>query len=187
MAKSDDPAAPRLSELEACVLGLVWSEGPCTAYQVHRTLKASPSPHWSGSAGAIYPVFRRLEERALLLTRPVRRGRREGKECRLSPAGRRALREWLGPPLPGWVVSLPIDPLRTRLRFLGALSPSRRRTFLAEARAAVAADIATIEADCRRLRTADDPFPHAMARGALHLARARRAWLEEVAGAIDGD
>jgi DNA-binding PadR family transcriptional regulator len=180
---STDPCG-KLSELEACVLGLVWSEGPCTPYHVQRALAASPSPHWSGSAGAIYPVFRRLEARKLIQAKEIRQGRRAGKECRLTEAGRQALRAWLGPPLPEWITDLPIDPLRTRLRFLGALPPKRRAAWLDEARDAVRGGIQRIEADCRRLKKLDDPFPYAMARGALHLARARITWLDEVARSL---
>ncbi len=56
-------ATQRLSELEAVVLGLVWSDGPCTAYAVRRTVQASLSAQWSGSAGAVYPAVARLEQR----------------------------------------------------------------------------------------------------------------------------
>ena len=170
-----------LSELEACVLGLIWSEGPCTPYHVHRIVRSSPSPHWSGSAGAIYPLIRRLEERGLIRANTVRQGSRAGRLCRISPAGRKALHTWLGPPLPDWIAALPIDPLRTRLRFLGALPAARRLQFVREARDAVRKNLATIRADCRRLAKGDDPFEHAMARGALHVSRARLQWVNEVA------
>jgi DNA-binding PadR family transcriptional regulator len=148
-------------------------------------MAASPSPHWSGSAGAIYPVFRRLEERGWIDTRVAKRGRRAGKECRVSRAGRAALRRWLGPPVPDWVAELSIDPLRVRMRFLGALPPSMRARFLDEARDALRDSLATIDADCARLAALDDPFPHAMARGAWHVTRARLEWLDEVAAALD--
>jgi hypothetical protein len=56
MPNSTVTMARRLSELEAAVLGLVWSDGPCTAYAVRRTVQNSLSTQWSGSAGAVYPV-----------------------------------------------------------------------------------------------------------------------------------
>lgn len=172
------------SELEACVLGLVWSEGPCTPYRVQRMIAASPSPHWSGSAGAIYPIFERLEERGWIDTRITRTGQRTGKECTLSRSGRRILREWLSPPVPKWVSDLPIDPLRTRLRFLGALPAKRRTALLAEVHDALTERLEEVEVDCRRLADLDDPFPYAMARGAYHLTKARITWLDEVAGLV---
>jgi PadR family transcriptional regulator len=48
-----------LTELESCVLGVVWQRGPCTAYTVRRE-------HWSSSAGSIYPVLARLESLGLI-------------------------------------------------------------------------------------------------------------------------
>jgi DNA-binding PadR family transcriptional regulator len=172
--------------LEACVLGLVSNEGPCTPYRVHRILKSSPSPHWSGSAGAVYPVFKRLEDRGLVNSRAVRRGKRTGRMCRISAAGARALRQWLGPPLPSWITDLPIDPLRTRLRFLGALPLERRRRFVDGALRALRESQAVIAEDGRRLKTEDDPFAEAMARGAYLVTEARVAWLEEVAKMLEG-
>jgi len=169
------------------VLGLVWSEGPCTPYRVQRMIAASPSPHWSGSAGAIYPIFQRLEERGWIRTRETRTGQRAGKECRVSGEGRRILREWLGPPIPDWVTDLPLDPLRTRLRFLGALPPKRRATLLAEVKASLRARLDEIDADCRRLAELSDPFPYAMARGAYHVTKARITWLDEIAGRLSDD
>jgi len=183
---STKPIATKLSELEACVLGLVWSEGPCTPYRVHRVLNESPSPHWSGSAGAVYPVFKRLEDRGLLLSQPVRQGKRAGRQCRISAAGTKALRGWLGPPLPSWITDLPIDPLRTRLRFLAALPPAQRRRFVETALGALEASLQTISNDCRRLKAQDDPFPFAMARGAYLVAQARIVWLKEVTKTLGG-
>jgi len=180
---SRDEPQERFSELEACVLGLVWKEGPCTPYQIHQRMAASPSPHWSGSAGAIYPVFRRLEERGWIETKPVRQGRREAKQCRVSPAGRAALRRWLAPPVPEWVAELSIDPLRLRVRFLGVLPRAKQLEFLDQARAALRASLAFFEEDIPR--RADDPFSYAMARGAWHVTRARLEWLDEVAAALD--
>ncbi len=173
-----------LSELEACVLGLVWSEGPCTAYRVEQFIKLSPSPHWRGSAGAIYPIFRRLEERKLVESEPHRRGRRASRIFRISPAGRKELRRWIGPPLAVWTVDIPIDPLRTRLRFLGILSTEKQLALIGEAREQLDRKLLEIREDCRRLKKLDDPYPHAMARGAAHTTRARIDWLTEIERSI---
>jgi hypothetical protein len=42
--------------MEGAVLGLMWAS-PGTAYEVRRVMQHSPNPSWSGSAGAIYPLF----------------------------------------------------------------------------------------------------------------------------------
>ena len=169
-----------LTELEACVLGLVWSDGPCTAYRVLRMFQSSPSPNWSGSAGSIYPIFRKLEERDLIEAEERSQGRRKSKVYRATAAGDSALKSWIGPPLPEWVADLPIDPIRTRVRFLQALRPAQQRQLIAQAIGVLEGQLEVYRKDSQRLKALDDPFPHAMARGAIHVTRARLAWLAEI-------
>jgi hypothetical protein len=38
---------PGLTNLEAAVLSVIWSEGPCTAYAVRRQFQRSLSSHWN--------------------------------------------------------------------------------------------------------------------------------------------
>lgn len=178
---------PKLSELEGCVLGLFWSDGPCTPYAIRQVFLNSPSPHWSGSAGAIYPLVRRLERRRLLRSETRATGRRPSRLYALTPAGTRALQTWLSPPLPEVAVGVPPDPLRTRLRVLEALPPARRRAFLADARSRLRQHLRLVQADCRKRHASGDRFSYLMARGALHQMRAREAWLREVARAMRGE
>lgn len=177
-------AGAGLSELEACVLGLVWSDGPATAYAVRQVFRASLSPQWSGSAGAIYPLFERMERRRFIHSEPHATGQRRSKRFSITAGGLAALRAWLGPPLPGWAVGVPVDPLRTRLRFLGVLPPRRRALFMTELIEQLQQHLRDVEADCARRRRQGDPYAHAMARGALHMARARRDWVREIASTI---
>jgi len=182
----DDPKrrgptrAAELTELEGCVLGVVWDQGPCTAYSIRRVFASSPSPHWTGSAGAIYPLVRRLRTRGLLESGDHPAGPDRGQTCRLTPRGRRALRSWLAPPFPDWAVGVPVDPLRTRLRFLAALSPAGRARFLGEAERKLREHIAEVRRDYRRRLAESDRFDWLMARGALRMLRARLDWLREV-------
>ena len=55
-----------LTDLEQAALGVVWRDGPCTPYQVRKQFLDSPTPSWSGSAGTIYPLMRRLEDMGLV-------------------------------------------------------------------------------------------------------------------------
>ncbi len=174
-----------LTELEACVLGLIWSQGPCTPYSVQQIMKSSPSPHWSGSAGAIYPVFQRLERAALVRSQSQKQGKRESRAFQTTAAGTRALRSWIGPPVSEWAGDLPIDPLRTRVRFLGALSVEKQRTFLGEARTMLERKRNEIQKDCRELKKSHDQFQYTMARGALHVTRARIRWLQEIDDSLE--
>ena len=168
-----------LTELEGAVLGVLWQNGPCTPYRVRRVFLDSPSPYWSGSAGAIYPLMLRLQRRGLIASREGSAGRR-ARLYALVPAGVREFRAWLEPPWPA-VVTVPADPLRTRVSFLGALPASARSRLLREAIARIDRDIREHEKDRRRGRHADNPFEAAVARGALAALRARRGWLEETA------
>jgi DNA-binding PadR family transcriptional regulator len=130
--------APRSrSELECFVLGLVWQLGPSSPYELRRHLQGSPSTQWSASAGAIYPLVRRLERAGLLAARALRSGKRRRREYRITAAGTRALRAWVGPPLAPEAVTVAHDPLRSRARFLAVLSAPQRRAWLDAARQAL--------------------------------------------------
>lgn len=168
-----------LSELECFVLGLIWKHGPCTAYALRQKLQSSPSTQWSGSAGAIYPLVRRLEAAGLLKSRSSGRGRRASLEYLATPKGEAALREWIGPPLPPEALTVAHDPLRSRLRFIMALPPQQRRAWIDAA-------IRSLDEVSRRVRQWDqahandpDPFVAIMTRSGLLDVRARRTWLRE--------
>lgn len=167
------------SELEGCILGHLWKHGPCTAYSVRRVLLDSPSLHWSGSAGAVYPLLARFERRGFLSSRKTMQGNRAAWRYALTPAGRGRLRAWLGPPIAPEIVSITPDPLRTRTYFLDALAPRRRAAFFAEARAVLEEHLASLTRE-----PAADVFDRLALRGALALTRARMAWLEEVRRAL---
>src|SRR5215471_10904004 len=139
-----------LSELEGAVLGVVWHRAPCTPYTIRREFLESPSPFWSGSAGAIYPLVARLERRGLLRGASHRTGRRRGWRYVPTAAGLRALRAWVGPPVPAWVLGVPMDALRTRVEFIGTLPRARREAFLATVEGGLASQLRTIENDCRK-------------------------------------
>jgi len=172
-----------ISEMEGAVLGLIWAN-PGTPYQVRRVIQDSPNPTWSGSAGAIYPLFERLERRRLLVAQRVKTGEREGTLYSISKNGETFLRQWIAPPLSRTTIGVPIDPLRTRTRFLGILSETERTRFLEEAIAQLQRHMALIKADCRKRKASGDPFSYFSARGALLSCRARIRWLSEMQQAV---
>lgn len=172
-----------LSEMEGAVLGLIWTN-PATPYQVRCLLQRSPNPSWSGSAGAIYPLFRRLERRGLLDGRRVKSGEREGMLYSITTRGIVVLRRWIAPPFSRTTIGVPIDPLRTRARFLGLLPYGERKRFLGEAIANLRQHIAAIRADCRKRKASGDIFSYFTARGALLSCVSRLRWLVEILKAI---
>jgi DNA-binding PadR family transcriptional regulator len=175
-----------LTELEGCVLGLIWELAPCTAYTLRQELLQSHSPYWSGSAGAIYPLVARLERQRLVRAKDRATGKRRSKAYELTPAGLRRLVQWLGPPLTDETVGVPMDPLRTRVRFLGALPPASRAAFLADAEARMRDRLTRME----KPSGASDPkanlYEELNERGAVAMMRARLEWVREVAAGRDG-
>lgn len=168
-----------LTELEGTVLGIVWARQPCTAYQVRREFTDSPSPHWSGSAGAIYPLVVRLETAGLVRSVAHATGSRKSRLYRVTPRGRGVLQRWVGPRVPEEVVGVPPDPLRARVALLHVLPPGLRLTFLQELESRLAGFLALAEADLASGRAGDPEF-ELMARGAIAMQRTRLEWLRGI-------
>jgi DNA-binding PadR family transcriptional regulator len=139
---------------------------------------ASSNPSWSGSAGAIYPLIHRLGARGLLRGEAHRQGRRRSRRYTITRAGLESLRRWLARPDDPLVVGMPPDPLRTRLPFLGALPPARRRTFLESTRRHIAESRAAYD---ESLAGGDlDPINELLHRGAAEAQETRLRWLDSV-------
>lgn len=153
------------SDLEGCVLGYLAKHGPSTPYAVRRSFLDSRSSHWSGSAGAVYPLLERLERSGLVESAHAGRGDRDAWRYALTPAGRRALLAWIGPPFGVDVVSIPPDPLRTRLYFLSRVPEAQRKAWIAAVIAHLRAEAA--EHAKSRAADADDRIGDAMARELL--------------------
>ncbi|MGD8396512.1 MAG: PadR family transcriptional regulator [Candidatus Eiseniibacteriota bacterium] len=172
-----DRGRRQLTELEGAVLGEVARDGPCTAYRVRMAFAGSPSAVWSGSAGAIYPLLRRLEERGLVVSRAVRQGRRAGRTYALSRTGRAALQRWLADA--GAAVDPGFDPLRTRGLYLSRLPADRRQRFLAGVRQGLETQRQQLRAELRAEThaTRDDALA---ARSVILQIQAKLRWLDEV-------
>jgi DNA-binding PadR family transcriptional regulator len=145
-----------LTELEGAVLGAVVRDGPCTSYAVKEMFRASPSEFWSGSAGSIYPLMKRLEQRGLVASEKGSTGRRGHRTYRATPKGRRAFARWMTDA--ERAAAMGIDPLRTRLVFLGQLSARDRTEF------------------CAGVEAALDELPPPAPRDDAHLQRLHRIW-----------
>lgn len=175
--KSSSPsvASDGLTDLEAVTLGWVLKQKSTTAYAVRVHFEKSPSARFSGSAGAIYPLMRRLETRALLCSQPTATGKRRGRLYSITPAGRQQLKKWIKGP---WDVGemFTFDPFRTRMLYLGALTSRERMAWLDRAERSLEAQDAIIR------RFVDSPdnadlFVQIANDHALRENRARRAWL----------
>ena len=169
------------SELECFVLGLVWQLGPASAYDIRTHMQKSPSTQWSGSAGAIYPLIRRLARRQLVAGRREQVGRRGRIRYQITAAGLRVLKAWVGPPFSPDAITVSHDPLRSRARFLAALPPAQRRRWVKAAQAV----LSEVETRVRRWHElhagAGDAFLALLTRHAELDVAARREWLSSVA------
>lgn len=168
-----------LTELEHMILGVVGMYGPCTGYRVRRIFLDSLSSHWSGSAGAIYPALRRLEKQRLIRSAADRSTKRRTRELSLTPGGKRAVGEWLHPPLDQSAL-MDLDPLRTRVRMLGLLPREQRRQFVAAAQEQLKALEEEARAVYQHAKREDDPFRTLVCKGALDALCTRVRWLRDV-------
>lgn len=168
-----------VTELELAVLGLLWRRGPITAYRIRSEFRESPSTYWSASAGAIYPLLRRLESEGLVKGRREERGSRHRRSLTITRAGKGVLRRQLQRvDLP--LASAVFDAVRARVFFLEVLSPDERLEFVRSAKRSLEEHERQAR-DYLETRTAgEDRFALLAARGALLTARARVTWMEEI-------
>lgn len=171
-----------LTELESCVLGVVWLRGPCTAYAVRREFASSETPHWSASAGSIYPVLDRLETLGAVTAESGAWGQGRRKHYQITPSGLESLRAWIGPPLAAGAAAPTFDPIRTRMFFLEALPPSKRLRYIDEAIEATRQALDGLEKS-RAEKPADDMDALASL-GTIFQLQARVAWLRRVRRAV---
>jgi DNA-binding PadR family transcriptional regulator len=168
-----------LSELEGATLGLLCLHAPCTPYKVRRLFMQSPSAYWSGSAGAIYPLFNRMEKRNFITCKQERAGRR-ARSYRLTDAGIAALKRWVADSESTDVCGIPMDPLRTRGRFLALLSTAQRMEYIRKAKAELKVQLKVITTHCYDRKKTGDTFAYLTSLGAMLMAEARVKWMREV-------
>jgi len=172
--------ADDVSTLERTLLGLVALDQPCTAYHIRQRFIQSPSPRWSGSAGAIYPALSRLTERGLLAAREDSENPRRARWLRITSRGRKALKDALLAPVTRRDV-MDYDPLRARVRALGALPASSRVEALAHSSEELDDALTDAKNFLRDVMDeAADPYRVLAALGGLRAAAARRRWLDDV-------
>lgn len=117
--------APRteLTNTGRVLLGMI-AEGHATGYAIKAEIERSTRFFWGASIGGIYPELRRLQEAGLLTRNDDPRGESRRHAYRLTPDGRKALRDWLTYPREG-VVEMRNEGL-LKLRFAGVLRPHER-------------------------------------------------------------
>ena len=178
---------PARSELEMVILGVIAKFGPLTPYAVRKHFAGSPTPHFSSSAGTIYPAVERLEKAGLVRSKKDARGAQKRWQYAATAAGARAHRAWLFEELGADVFRSQPDPLRTRMYFLGLLPRAAQRAFLARAHAELAAEKERVTAYAASYHpTGLTRVSRLAAEGLIDVAAARLRWIERVQAELFG-
>lgn len=167
---------PDPSELEGAVLGTIARRGSCTAYQVRKNFRSSPTTSWRASAGAIYPLLHRLVKAGLLEERAIPGDGRGSKELRLTARGKEALKRWVSEE-ESWIGELPADPIRTRMQFMD-LADVGDSKLLDQWIKHTKSNIERVEEGLRALTEKSGPHALAVYTGARMQLEARLEWLE---------
>ncbi|HXH62152.1 MAG TPA: PadR family transcriptional regulator [Fimbriimonadaceae bacterium] len=166
----------RLSHLGYIALGVVAQFEPCSAYRVMMAFQTSGSSYYSGSAGAIYPLLRRLAAEGLVSVEKKRHGKRERKTYSVTKEGMAQFRRWTLTIDPKDDVAFLVDLIRTRVSLLSSFPKADRKKFFVSARQQVAAHIDDIK---RMLKDGDEltECDIAAVEGVLASEEARLKWL----------
>jgi len=173
-----------LKELEGLALGIVFKSGPCTAYTVRQLLKNSPSSHWRGSAGSIYPLLERLEALALIEAREDPHDGRARRLLSVTKEGRKALKAWVKGGAEPDIIAQVFDPVRTRVFFMDALTPKERARVAANMLTALESFLMLSRDQIDGRRNELSPLGRLGALGAVMTNEARVAFMKEVVAAL---
>jgi DNA-binding PadR family transcriptional regulator len=173
----------RLTELDFCVLGVIWECGPLSAYRVRARFEESNTAAWSSSAGSIYPSIRRLV-RAGLAVMGCRRDERGTRHIAITPKGRERLRAWLVDLRPE-IGTATADPIRTRAQFVTSVPYEDQLRFLENARAITRAALKEVEKVTKaKSARSGATLEYIGNLGSIFELRARLQWLNRVADVL---
>lgn len=144
-----------------------------------KKFQESSSTYFSGSAGAIYPLLRRLEAAGLVKEERSQAGSRTRRTYSITEKGSDALEAWVAPPVPKEDVAFLVDLLRARTLFFERLPKAKRRAFVKDARAQLAKRIELYEQRLTDHKTYDH-IDHVGFHSVILIDKARLAWLDVV-------
>lgn len=163
--------ATSLTELEGAVLSEIHHRKHSTAFQVRRAFQLSPSVEWSGSAGAVYPVIKRLTAAGVIRSEALETARKTS-HLSLTKHGESLLNDWIADVHRATGVGL--DPFRLRAGLWVHLSAKRRREAFFAMRQSLNQEITETEEQIKAL----DPVEKRRAELAMLLQRLRLDWID---------
>ncbi len=174
-----------LKELEGAVLGYIFKVGPCTAYQVRKLLKESPSSRWRGSAGSIYPLLERLERQGLIEANDDPADGRAKRDLAITNNGKKALKAWVKAGATRELVAEISDPVRTRVFFFDALTPNEQARLAKDMLSALEEFLSLSRESLKSRESSGSALNHLGALGAVMSNQARVTYLREVVKALE--
>lgn len=175
----------KLSELEGVALGIVSRDSPCTPYAVRKFLKNSPSSHWQGSAGSIYPMLLRLEQRGYIQSETDASDGRGRRLLLITDKGQQALSQWIHQGTTPELVSAISDHIRTRVFFMASLNPKERHKFLTESFVALSEFLKATEHRLSKTDQKTDPYAWFACENVVLQTRTRIEWLKGFQGVLE--
>src|SRR4051795_13214829 len=110
-----------LSATGKVILGMLAGR-PRSGYEIKQLVDSSARFFWAASYGQIYPELKKLEKEGLIAGDDSSRGGRQSTTFKLTAAGKRAAREWIGRP-PEILETR--DEALLKLFFAGSIDPLR--------------------------------------------------------------
>ncbi len=139
---------------------------------------------WSGSAGAIYPIIRRLQKRCLIeqVGEPI--NNRRGKLFAVTDPGVETLNSWIFRPLDPLVTGTPPDSLRNRVELLAILPMATQKEFLLGVIGSLEKQLEICDEDLRGIK-GGDLYEYASCRGSVLHAQTRLRWIKELSATLN--
>ncbi|MDX6607675.1 MAG: hypothetical protein QOD14_2215 [Solirubrobacterales bacterium] len=179
-----------LSATGKVILGMLAGR-PRSGYEIKQLVDNSARFFWAASYGQIYPELKRLEKDGLISGSDSAQGARRRTVYKLSPAGRRAAREWID--RPPQVFELRDEGL-LELFFAGSIDPARAPEIARERSAQAAANAAELRSleeqiDGKRDYEGPDNKPDAgsltVLRYGIEMNEWAAAWFERAAEKLE--
>lgn len=181
--RSSDGALRGLPVTTYAVLGQL-AGGPSSGYEVKARLEAGAAHFWHASYSQIYAELRRLADLGLASEEHVRQDARPDKRVyTITPAGREALRAWLGEP---WGLATLRDESLVKLTLADPLPPAEIVAQLRSLKAAHDRRRADFEAEIAELPEGSSPYLTLALRKGVHAQRAFARWCQEAIDTITG-
>lgn len=165
-----------LTNLENVALAHIWRKGATTAHELRVAFAESSAGRYSGSAGAIYPLVKRLEAAGYVRARASSNGAQKKKLYNITKAGRNAVEKWIFD-MPA-ADMFPDDPVRTRFQYLHLLARNDQARWFEAAKSAVTESNKAVEAEYTLDEYQSASDQHVL-RSVLAMNRVRRRWLTE--------